>query len=778
MLGLRESGDQPLFASLKAYLHEKHLLLFLDNFEQVIHAAPVLTELLASCSFLKFLVTSREVLRVCGEQELPVRPLPLPDLKHLSESEALSQYAAVDLFIQRVQSVKPDFQVTNANARTIATICTCLDGIPLALELAATRIRWLSPQALLARLEHRLQVLTQGPRDVHERQQTLRNTIQWSYDLLQLEEKRLFRRLAVFTGGCTLEAAETISSVPGEGRLPILDGVSSLLDKSLLQRVKQADEGDEEPLFAMLETIREYGLEVLAQSGEMEVTRQAHAAYYLQLAEQAEPELLCLQQTVWLGRLEREHDNLRAAFSWFLEQGGERHVEMALRLGAALTRFWMIRGYYGEGRNILERALARSEGIGGTIRAKALSAVATLVNIQGDTDRSETLVQESLTLYRELGDTVGIANALYLLGHVCWLRGNFAEAGSLLEEALALFRQTGDKASTAYTLFNLASLAGLQGAYSRSPMLFEESLALFTELGDKRGMALSHLQFAEVLFVSQGDQVKIRSRLEEGLSLCQEVGDKDGIACYYYLLGQVALSQGTPLTARAQLEESLALYREMGNRQRIAQALSALAKAVAIEGDVAKARTLYEESLALASVGHKLNIALGLEGLASVVVAQGELVWAAQLWGAAETLRKNMGIPLPTISRPDYEYAVTAARALLGEEVFLCAWAQGCDMSPEQALAAQGTSSIPQPLPDEAPLPPRARPLPAYPNDLTAREVEVVHLLAQGLTNAQIAQRLILSPHTVHSHVRSILSKLAVSSRGAVIRFAWEHHLV
>jgi len=564
-----------------------------------------------------------------------VLPLTLPDLKHLPENEALLQYTAVALFVERVQSIKPDFHVSNANARTIATICIHLDGLPLALELAATRMKLLSSQTLLARLEHRLQVLTQGPRDMHERQQTLRNTLQWSYDLLQSEEQRLFQRLAVFTGGCTLETVEAICTALGDGAVKVLDGLASLIDKSLLRRIEQAGE---EPRFVMLETIREYGLECLAASGEREATQQVHAAYYLALAQEAELALSGPQQALWLERLEREHDNLRTAMRWLLEQRGEHRMEMALQLGAAVVGFWMTHGHYSEGRNILEQALAGSDGIVAKVRARALSAAATLVNIQGDTERSEALAQEGLALYRELGDHQGIADSLYLLGHVAWLRGNFAAAGALLEEGLALFREMGDKASVAYSLFNLAGRASIQGKYAKGRALFEESLTLFRDSGNKRGIALSLLQLADLLFDSQGDQTMIRSQLEEGLALCREVGDKDGIASYFYFSGQVALSQGDVLIAYSHFKESLVLYQEMGDRQRIAQSLIGLAKTVATQGDLATARALYEESLVLARIGHKLNIAFSLEGLASVTAAQGGPVWAGRRWGDRETV--------------------------------------------------------------------------------------------------------------------------------------------
>src|SRR5438067_9139270 len=318
-MGLMESGSQPVLELLKISQRDKQRLLALDNFEQVVSAAPQLVDLLTACSKLKLLATSREVLHVRGEQEFAVPPLAVPDLKRLPDLVALSQYEAVALFISRAQAVQPDFQVTATNARTIAEICMRLDGLPLAIELAAARMKLLPPQALLARLDQRLAVLTGASRDVPARQQTLRNTIAWSYNLLDAVEQRLFRRLSVFVGGCTLQAAEALCAAlcDEDGAVPVLDGVASLIDKSLLQQVEQ--EG-KEPRLVMLETIREYGLERLAASGEMEATRQAHATYCLQLSEQAELELGGPQQTAWLEQLEREHDNLRAALQWTVEQ--------------------------------------------------------------------------------------------------------------------------------------------------------------------------------------------------------------------------------------------------------------------------------------------------------------------------------------------------------------------------------------------------------------------------------------------------------------------------
>jgi predicted ATPase len=514
-LGLWEPVDRSPLEHLKAFLQEKHVLLLLDNFEHVVTEAPVLVELLLACPGLKILVTSRAVLHIQGEHEFLVPPLAVPDLKQLPEIEVIMQYAAAALFIQRAQAMKTDFEMSKVNAHAIAEICVRLDGLPLAIELAAARIKLLPPQALLARLEHRLQILTSGARDVPARQQTLRNTVAWSYHLLDAYEQHLFQHLSVFVGGFTLEAAEALAQAVdnGSNNLPVsvLDGVASLLNKSLLQQTEQEVE---EPRFMMLETIREYALECLATSGKMEVIRQAHAAYYVTLVEKAEPELERPQQAAWLERLEREHDNLRAVMQWLLERGEvEQNMEMALRLGGALRRFWRARGYFSEGRTFLERALASSGAVAASVRAKALIAAADVVLNQGDYDRGEALCKESLALCRELNDLAGIASSLRLLGWAAWNTGNPVTARSLVEEALALRREVGNKERIAESLFYLALLASFQGEYSSVRALVEEGLALYREIGDKRGSAWSLVLFAGILFSSQGDQQGLRQSL-------------------------------------------------------------------------------------------------------------------------------------------------------------------------------------------------------------------------------------------------------------------------
>jgi predicted ATPase/DNA-binding CsgD family transcriptional regulator len=772
VLGLKEANEQPVLDLLKTWLQDKRLLLLLDNFEQVLAAVPWLADLLADCPHLKILVTSRAVLHIRGEHEFPLPPLALPDFTHLPESEALSQYAAVALFLERARAVKPDFELTPANSRAIAEICIRLDGLPLAIELAAARSKLLPPQALLARLRHRLQVLTSVAQDVPPRQQTLRNTLAWSYDLLDAQEQRLFRRLSVFVGGCTLEAVEGLYTALRELPAAVLDGMASLMDKSLLRQIEQ---DGEEPRLVMLETIREYGLETLSASEELERTRQAHATYYLRLAEQAELELGGPQQAAWLDRLEREHDNLRAALQWSLEPAGDEEAgqrrEIALRLAGALHMFWWTHAHWSEGRTFLERVLAASAGAPASARAKALYAAANLSFVQSHYDVAEALSSESLTLYRELEDQPGIALSLWVLGNVAWVRGDRV-ARSLFEEAVALARAVGLKETAAWLLFSLALLASSQGEYARACALYEAGLALFREIEHKKGIAHILSQLAQALFVSQGDQARVRSLLEESLALSREIGFKEGIAASLLYLGQLARSQGDLATAHAEVEQSVVLYKEMGHRYGTAESLSALGKVLAAEGDYAAAQALYEESLALSNeVGEKWVIAMSLLGLGEVVAAQHKLAWAAQLWGAADALRDTLGVPIPPIERADYERSLSAARVHLGERAFAAAWTQGRAMTPQQALAAQGHKPTPSPTPSGTPAPP------VSPAGLTTREVEVLVLLADGLTDQQIADKLVLSPRTVHAHISSIYSKLAVTSRSAATRYAIEHRL-
>jgi predicted ATPase len=503
-LGIRVATNQSLLEHLKVELQQQQLLLLLDNFEQVVSAAVQVTDLLSACAKLNVLVTSREALRVRAEHVFAVPPLALPNPTRLPELAEFSHYAAIALFIQRAQAVKPDFQLTPVNAQTIAEICARLDGLPLAIELAAARLKLLSLRALLARLNQRLQVLTSGARDAPVRQQTLRNTIAWSYDLLKAEEQRIFQRLSVFVSGCTLEAAEAMcAALDGSiGAVSVLDILTSLIDKSLLQQVMYEEH---EPRLAMLETIREFGLETLATSGELDDTRKAHAAYFLTLAERAAAAIRGPQQAKWLERLERELDNLRAALQWSVEQGeANQDMAMAMLFSKALAGFWKTRGHYSEGRAFLKRVLAGSKGSMTSLRAGALNIAADLAAAQGDYAEAEELSNESLALSRGLEDTRNIATSLSLLADVAVTKDDPLTARTLVEEALALYKELGDKQGIANSLFELGWQAKQQEEYTQARALLEQSLVLHRELGDKGGISHTLFQLADVLFRVQG----------------------------------------------------------------------------------------------------------------------------------------------------------------------------------------------------------------------------------------------------------------------------------
>ncbi len=782
-LGLRESGEQPFIERLITSLQKKELLLFLDNFEQVIDAAPALSELLGRCVALKILVTSREALRVRGEQEFPVPPLALPDLSRLPEAEAMLQYGAVALFHQQLRLVQPNFQITAANARTIAAICIRLDGLPLLLELAAAHLKLLSPQALLSRLEHRLAALTQGARDGPPRQQTLRNTLQWSYDLLDAREQRLFRRLAVFVGGCTVEAIEAICKALGEETAHVFDRLASLRDKSLVQ--KKNTQCDEETRLTMLETIREYGLECLSSKGEMERVRQVHAQYYLWLVEEAGSGPGQPPQTIWLERLEREHDNLRAAMQWSLEgsvggeDSGERRWEMALRFGQALRGFWVIHGYWSEGRNFLDRVLAATEGNETVVRVKALEAAAGLAVYQNDHERGEVLCRECLKQSRILEDTDGTAYTLCLLGTLDWQRGNFASARSLVEESLALYKEVGNEKMVAYSLSCLAQLVTQQGDYAKAHALLDESIMMYRKLGNVRDMAHAQRALVLTLFISQRDPALVSSLLEESITLSRELGDKGNLARCLSHSALVALQQDDAASAYRLLDESMALHRETGDLWGIIWVHSLLARVEVCQGNLEAAYALFEETLEKAiSINSKLNATVCMEGMAGILAAQGELVQAVRLWGTAEALRESIAAPIWPVERASYERSVAVARDLLGSKAFTAAWTQGRTMLPEQALATEKSRKMRGTVSAGQSSVPSVKPPARFPAGVTRREIEVLRLLARGLTSAQIAGQLVISLSTVNTHVGSIYSKLGVSTRAAATRYAVEYHLV
>jgi len=641
-LGLIEASSQPPEEVLKGYLRDRHMLLVLDNFEQVLEAAPLIDEVLHAAPSVKVLVTSRTPLKLYGEHEFPIPPLSLPQSEAMSSTEHLADYGAIRLFLDRTRAVNPEFSLTEENARAVAEICQRLDGLPLAIELAAARVKLLPPQALLSRLGNRLKLLTGGARNLPERQRTLRNTIEWSYGMLEEGEKTLFARLAVFSGGGTLEAIEVVCDAEGDLPVDPLEGVSSLLDKSLLRQVA---EQEDEPRFEMLETIREFALEKLEESADAGAVEHVHAEFYLALAEQAEPRLWGPEDAAWLERLEREHDNMRAALSWALDH---EEVDLALRLGAALRWFWNMGGYYGEGRRWLEATLAKEGGASPLARAKALEGLAWLANQQGDLDRAEAIAEDGLRLSLEakLGDVVA-ADFQNVLGDAARQRGDYERAAELLEESLKLHRKSRDVSGLAWSLGNLAIVSTDHGNYEQAKRLYEEGLALSRSLGG-----------AELL------------------------------GSYLISLGYEYLLEGDPKRARELNEEAVALYRRRGRKGTLQVALDNLGWSALIEGDHERSEALFEECLVLCrDLGDKLSGSESMDGFACAAGAEGEAERAARLFGAAEALREAAGYQQATRARSLREPYLTAARSRIGEARWTKAWEDGRSMAFEDAIA-------------------------------------------------------------------------------------------
>jgi predicted ATPase len=575
------------------------MLLLLDNFEHLVSEAPIVAQMLTAAPKLKVVVTSQAPLHVYGEHEFPVPPLALPDPKSIPPLEALSRLPAIALFVARAHAVKHDFALTKENASAVAAICGRLDGLPLAIELAAARIKLLSPSAMLARLESRLNLLTGGARDLPARQQTLRNTVDWSYGLLDGSEQTLFRRLSVFAGGCTLEGVEAVCDTRRDLGLDVLDGMASMVDKSLVQQVEQLDK---ETRFFMLSTIREYALERLAKSEDESATRKAHAAYFLVLAEEGAGEIAAHPE--WLDRFEVEHDNFRLALDHLIKI---RDADWGLRLGAALFRFWETREHLAEGRDAILRVLAL-EGAAARpkLRARLLFAGAVLASEQGDYACAQTMFEDSLNDCLELNDKRGVAVALNGLAVIARDRGDSAAAASLFERCVSIWKDLGDPADIARALSNLAGIMKLQGEYVRAFSLYDECLTMF-----------------------------------------RMVGDGASIAWTLNYQGDVAREQADFLAARSFCEQSLSEFRQLQDSWGIASTLSDLASLSCDRGDNDEARRLYGESIKMfQELGHKRGIARALECLAVNAAAQSNAEQSLRLAGAAAALRRRLGAPL------------------------------------------------------------------------------------------------------------------------------------
>lgn len=723
VLGVAEAHDGTPLDTLVERLRTTHALLILDNFEQVLHAAEQIASLVKQCTHLHLLVTSRAVLRVSGEHAY-----------HLSN---LNSEEAVRLFVDRARAARSDFNVTRENEEVLVDVCTALDGLPLAIELAAARTRLLSPKAIAARLAaKRLPLLSIAASDVPQRHQALAKAIEWSYELLTPEQQKLFRRLAVFVGGWSLEAAEAICgprSIGDGAGLSLLDDVSSLLDQSLIHLQVQLDTSADTRC-GLLETIREYALDRLSESGELDAIGRRHADYFLEFAQHAAPYLRGSQQTEWLSRLDRDHDNLRAALRFYLNHG---NVDESLRLAGALWRLWYMRGYIAEGRERLDEVLELSAAERTSTRALALNGAGNLAYRQGDYVRARSLHEQSLEIKRELGDRAGIASSLDNLGLIARDQGDYPKARTLHEEGLAIRRELNDRVNIAPSLNNLGLVAREQTDLALARSLHQESLAVYRELGDRAGIAsalenlgdLSREQgdydrarslLEECLAISrqvgarylvaqtlndlgltrraQGDPVEARAAFDESLAVFRELGDRSGVASALENLGDLARERGDYDAAHADLAESLAISRELGNSVAIANSLSDLGMLALSEGDHESGRRLLEQSIRMNGArGHRIGIVRALERLASVASSRGLGIVTLNLAGAAASARALLGVPLAPAEQVQVDRNVTAARTLLAEADATTAWLNGAAMSLDQAveyaLEAQGVAS-------------------------------------------------------------------------------------
>jgi non-specific serine/threonine protein kinase len=749
--GIVDGDASSLAQRLQALLQvrEQDVLLLLDNCEHVVAAAPFIAELLLACPSLKALATSRTSLRISGEHDFPVPPLALPDSLASSSRTELVEAASVALFVQRATEIDPSFRVNDANAVDIAEICIGLDGLPLAIELAAARTRLLTPIAIRARLTNRLALLTDGPRDQPPRLRSMREAIAWSYDLLPPEEQKLFRRLSVFVGSISLEVVDRLAPESGGSDNDVSDEtgeraehkppnpvamhlLSQLVEKSLVQAENR--HGDE-IRFRLLETIREYGLDRLSAAGEALAARDLHAETYLTLAESAEPHQRGPHQSLWFDRMDDDYANVRAALAWFRERG--RRAE-ALRLAGAIGRFWEARGHLGEGRGWLESLLA------GAVHEESPVPAAVL------------------------------AKAESWAGTLTYWQGDFAQSDALHARAIRHFEAAGDDWGAAHSLLNQGQSTSFQGDLERAISLITASLERFQALGDAWGIAAAMSGLVNP-YLESGDLDRVAELLSAALPLVRGVDDPDMLAMTLLNVGWLAIYRADHERAEQALTESLALFRGIGERRTMPYSLNLLGMLAWHRQDQARASSLWMEGLALSrDLGNQLGVVNSLEMLAFPAIAVGLPNRAACLLGSAESVREAIGAPHPPIERRRLAEVMAAGRAALGADEFAAAYATGRALSLHEAIV-EGRDFAAS-LADTACQ--EAATIPSALLALTRRERDIMRLLVEGLSNPEIAAALFISPKTVRNHVTNIFTKLGVESRTAAATYALRNGLI
>jgi len=775
-VGVHDAGSRPVGETLAEYLRERHLLLLLDNVEQVLPAAPAIAELLAACPCLKVLATSRASLHVRGEREYSIPPLPLPAAGARSSAGDLANNPAVALFVQRVLDVRPEFVLTDEDAPVVAEICARLDGLPLAIELAAARVKVLSPEALLSRLERRLPLLTGGPRDAPERQRTLRDTIAWSHGLLDEAERRLFRRLAVFVGGCTLEAAEAVcrGGERDEGRgtsgtdpASALDLVASLVDKSLL---RQGDGPGGEPRFSMLETVQEFALEQLQAAGEETEVRNRHLSWCVELAETGQEGMLGPKGAVWCDRVAVEHDNMRSALTWSLTDADPAKGSSALRLCAALFQFWFMRDHLAEGRRWLDAALDADRQ-----RHRHDDRAGDESDGTADADGPVSVARPG-----PFGAHPRVV-AFNTLGTLQQQLGNLDEGRRSAEQALALARAVGDHLGVGHSLNQLGVIARSAGAYEQSVSLLEESASIFVELQDPHGCWRSFCNLGETR-LRMGDLKAARPLVERGLAAAQAVGYLWGTAQAQRMLGVILHRLGDTDRAIVALEHSLDGFATVRASHGRNWTLLDLGQAHLTARHPEAAAQRFRESLELCYAGgDRYSVARCLEGVGGSVTmatahARGAR-WAdaARLLGAAAALRQAINFAVAPVERPAIDRAAEAARTALGEDAYEMLLAEGGTLALSQAVElgidlAQQVSAQTSMQASQKPVATGERH--GRGAALTAREREVAVLVGRGYSNRRIAEALVIAEKTAEVHARNVRVKLGLASRAQIAAWA------
>lgn len=652
VLNIAEKTDLALTEILKRELSNKHLLLLMDNLEHLLDSAPLISELLAAAPQLSVMGTSRERLHIYGEQEYPVLPLNLPDLDSIISSDELKKVEAVELFIERARAVKPGLSLDEAALDYIARICVHLDGLPLAIELCAPMVKVFPLDMIAERIEKNLSAIPSGPRDLPARQQTLIKTLHWSRDLLNEDEKRLFDRLAIFNGGGTLDAIESICLQGISSDVGSL--ISALVNKNL---VLAQERRDGEIHIGILETIRQHNLNLLSATGELNSLANLHANYFSRFAEESVQHILGLEQVTWLDKLENEHDNLRETLAWYKTAEGQ--AESGLLLAASLEHFWGIRGFFSEGCEHLSAALSRSDALERTLaRANALHAVGHLSYLQSRYPETRLFIEESLSIYRELEpvDRRGLANALITLGDMETELGNYSTANTLMKEALGIMRELDDIQGISRALWQLGACAVRPGDYDQAVQFFEEALPLLRQLGDRGHTAIALSGLSEVS-IRQGDFERAILFEEESLTLRREINEPWGIAVSLANFGWIALRQDDLNQAVNLLKESLTLRRDIGDRGGSSWCLEKLAEIALITGQRKSSSDSRED-----------------------------FQRAARLFGAAEAMREPVDSKIDLVDQSEYDRQVATVRKQLDESAFERAWTEGRVMSVEQAI--------------------------------------------------------------------------------------------